>query len=270
MQLSLLAKITKVNMKMKRAIIIARGKVQKVRYRSKIKEIADEMGIVGEAENLDDGSVRIVAEAEKAVLDDFIEKIKMKNYLIDVLDVSVSFEEATGVFSAFKKVISGTLYEVAERLDEAANVLERLTGVVMQGNEKIIGAIESGDGKIINTIAGGNELLAGKIDAGNEKIVSTIESGNELLAGKIDAGNEKIASTIESGNELLAGKHDLMIEKLDNFHHDTIKGFNSLDTKYGRIAENMERILEELKEERKEYREAIEKLVNAIIESRKK
>lgn len=226
MQLSLLAKITKVNMKMKRAIIIARGKVQKVRYRSKIKEIADEMGIVGEAENLDDGSVRIVAEAEKAVLDDFIEKIKMKNYLIDVLDVSVSFEEATGVFSAFKKVISGTLYEVAERLDEAANVLERLTGVVMQGNEKIIGAIESGDEKIINTI--------------------------------------------ESGNELLAGKQDLMIEKLDNFHHDTIQGFDSLDTKYGRIAENMERILEELKEERKEYREAIEKLVNAIIESRKK
>ncbi|MGB2841507.1 MAG: acylphosphatase [Halobacteriota archaeon] len=213
-------------MKMKRAIIIARGKVQKVRYRSKIKEIADEMGIVGEAENLDDGSVRIVAEAEKAVLDDFIEKIKMKNYLIDVLDVSVSFEEATGVFSAFKKVISGTLYEVAERLDEAANVLERLTGVVMQGNEKIIGAIESGDEKIINTI--------------------------------------------ESGNELLAGKQDLMIEKLDNFHHDTIQGFDSLDTKYGRIAENMERILEELKEERKEYREAIEKLVNAIIESRKK
>jgi len=213
-------------MKMKRAIIIARGKVQKVRYRSKIKEIADEMGIVGEAENLDDGSVGIVAEAEKAVLDDFIEKIKMKNYLIDVLDVSVSFEEATGEFSAFKKVISGTLYEVAERLDEAANVLERLTGVVMQGNEKIIGAIESGDEKIINTI--------------------------------------------ESGNELLAGKQDLMIEKLDNFHHDTIQGFDSRDTKYGRIAENMERILEELKEERKEYREAIEKLVNAIIESRKK
>ncbi|MGB2728385.1 MAG: acylphosphatase [Halobacteriota archaeon] len=268
-------------MKMKRAIIIARGKVQKVRYRSKIKEIADEVGIVGEAENLDDGSVRIVAEAEKAVLDDFIEKIKMKNYLIDVLDVSVSFEEATGEFSAFKKVISGTLYEVAERLDEAANVLERLTGVVMQGNEKIIGAIDSGNemlagkidvgnDKIISTIKSGDKMLAEKIEAGNEKITSTIKSGNELLAGKIDVGNEKIISTIESGNELLAGKQDLMIEKLDNFHHDTIQGFDSLDTKYGRIAENMERILEELKEERKEYREAIEKLVNAIIESRKK
>ena len=37
-------------------------------------------------------------------MDDF-KKIKIKNYLIDVRDVSVSFEDATGEFSAFKKVI---------------------------------------------------------------------------------------------------------------------------------------------------------------------
>ena len=60
-----------------------------------------------------------------------------------------------------------------------------------------------------------------------------------------------------------------MLDKLDDFHQDTMQRFDSLDVKYGRIAENMERILEELKEERKEYRESIEKLVNAIIESRK-
>ena len=81
------------------AIIIAKGKVQKVR------DIANSLGVVGEAENLEDGSVKIVAEAKKAVLDDFIEKIKIKNYLIDVRDVSVSFEDATGEFSPFKKVI---------------------------------------------------------------------------------------------------------------------------------------------------------------------
>jgi len=86
------------------AIIIAKGKVQKVRYRSKVKDIANSLGAVGEAENLEDGSVKIVAEAKKAVLDDF-KKIKIKNYLIDVRDVSVSFEDATGEFSPFKKVI---------------------------------------------------------------------------------------------------------------------------------------------------------------------
>jgi acylphosphatase len=199
---------------MKRAIVIVTGKVQKVRYRSKVGEIADTLGIVGEAENLDGGSVRIVAEGEAENLDAFIAKIKIKNYLIEVQDVSVSFEAATGEFGAFKKVISGTMYEIAERLDEAANVLERLTGVVMRGNDKIIG-------------------------------------------------------TIEQGNDKLADKQDVMTEKLDIFHYDTIQRFDNLDTKYGRIAEKIERILEELKEERKEYRETVERLANAIIESGK-
>lgn len=40
------------------------------------------------------------------------------------------------------------------------------------------------------------------------------------------------------------------------------------ETTVGKIAENMARILEELKEERKEYRDSIEKLVTAILESR--
>ena len=126
---------------MKRAIVIVTGKVQKVRYRSKVGEIADALGIVGEAENLDDGSIRIVAEGEAENLDAFIAKIKIKNYL--------------------------------------------------------------------------------------------------------------------------------MTEKLDNYHYDTIQRFENLDTKYGRIAEERERIFEELKEERKEYRETVERLVNAIIESGK-
>lgn len=41
------------------AIIIAKGKVQKVR------DIANSLGAVGEAENLEDGSVKIVAEVKK-------------------------------------------------------------------------------------------------------------------------------------------------------------------------------------------------------------
>ena len=64
---------------MRRAIITVNGKVQKVRYRSKVKGIADGLGIVGEVENPEDGSVRIYAEAEECVLNEFITKLKMKN-----------------------------------------------------------------------------------------------------------------------------------------------------------------------------------------------
>lgn len=171
---------------MRRAIITVNGKVQKVRYRSKVKGIADGLGIVGEVENLEDGSVRIFAEAEEGVLNEFITKLKMKNHLIDVRDVSVSFEEATGEFSAFKKVISGTMYEVAERMDDATDVLEKLTGAVIHGNEKIIGTIERGNKEVISTIDRGNAMLAEKIDAGRAEN----REGFGMLAEKIDGIKE--------------------------------------------------------------------------------
>ena len=88
--------------------------------------------------------MRIYAEAEKGILNEFITKIKITNHLIDVRDVSVSFEAATGEFKVFKNIITGTMYEVVERLDEAAGLLERLTGAVIHGNEKIVGTIEQG------------------------------------------------------------------------------------------------------------------------------
>ena len=119
-----------------RAKIIVKGKVQRVRYRSKVKEIADNMDIVGEAENLKDDSVLIIAEGEKKVLNNFINQIKIKNRLIDVQDVSVDFEDATGEFTKFKKVISGTMLDVAERMDDAADHLEKLIRVVENGNKK--------------------------------------------------------------------------------------------------------------------------------------
>ena len=181
---------------MERVIIIAKGKVQKVRYRSKVKEIADELGIVGGAENLEDGSVRIVAEGKKEKLTDFISRIKIKNYLIDVQDVSVSFEEATGGFDEFRKVISGTMYEVAERLDEAAGLLERLTGAVTRGNEKIIGTIEQGNEKIVGTIEQGNEKLAGKQDQTIE-ILKSVKEDTDVM--REDIGEIKDALSIITG-----------------------------------------------------------------------
>ncbi|MEA1998983.1 MAG: acylphosphatase [Euryarchaeota archaeon] len=195
---------------MKRAIITVKGKVQKVRYRSKVKGIADGLGIVGEVENLEDGSVRIFAEAEEGALNEFITKLKMKNHLIDVRDVSVSFEDATGEFSAFKKVISGTMYEVAERLDDAADILEKLTGAVIHGNEKIIGTIEQGNEKIIGTIEQGNEKIIGTIERGNKEVISTIDRGNAMLAEKIDAGRAEN----REGFGVLA-------EKMDGIKEDT-------------------------------------------------
>ena len=97
-----------------------------------------------------------------------------------------------------------------------------------------------------------------------------IEMQKQTL-GKQDQALEKHDQALE--------KHDVMIEKQDEtisiiksgvdemreFRTETQQNFATLDTKYGKVAENMERILEEMKEERKESRASMERILNAIL-----
>nr|QNO50929.1 hypothetical protein BBGANOMO_00003 [Methanosarcinales archaeon ANME-1 ERB6] len=104
----------------------------------------------------------------------------------------------------------------------------------------------------------------GKHDQTLDKQDSMLDKQDSMLDKQ-----DQTLTVIKSGvNEMRESREENKTLLLD-FHQDTIKRFDNLDAKYGKIAENMERILEELKEERKEYRESIERLVNAIIESRK-
>jgi acylphosphatase len=114
------------------------------------------------------------------------------------------------------------------------------------------------------------------------KIVQTGLGMFEMQKQTLEKQDQTIA-IIKSGNEMLATKQDQMLTKEDEtnvsirsgvdemreFRAETQQNFANLDTKYGKIAENMARILEELKEERKEYRASIEKLVTAILESKR-
>ncbi|MFZ2454994.1 MAG: acylphosphatase [Candidatus Altiarchaeia archaeon] len=57
-------------------------------------------------------------------------------------------------------------------------------------------------------------------------------------------------------------------EKLDAFNQDTTQRFEAICDKYGRIASNLERILEEMKDERLEARKSTERII-AMIASMK-
>ncbi len=239
---------------MKRAIIIAKGRVQRVGYRDLIADRAMDLGVVGFVENQPDGTVKIVVEGEDEILEEFVRKAHPEDDpMIRITLVDVNYEKVTGEFEHFKIKRGRSEEETAERLDTAAKSLKVLieTTAMMNGN------------------------LGNKIDAGREEnkqgFTTLIEKQDQML-GKQDVMIEKQGQTltiIKSGvNEMRESREENKTLLLD-FHHDTIQKFDNLDAKYGKIAENMEGILEELKEERKEYRESIERLVNAIIESRK-
>ena len=65
---------------MKQAEITAKGDVQRVGYRDAVERIARQLDITGFVENLKPYDVRIVAEGEEDILDEFISQIRIKNF----------------------------------------------------------------------------------------------------------------------------------------------------------------------------------------------
>jgi acylphosphatase len=214
---------------MKRAIIIAKGDVQRVGYRDRVENIARKIGVTGFVENLKPYDVRIIAEGEKGDLEKFIQQIKIKDDpLIKVSDVSVEYKEPIGEFEYFEIKRGSHEEEDAERWDAAAGYLKTL--------------------------------------------INKAEEMRKDLGGKIDDSCKHLGGKIDSGNELLK-------EEIRTFRQDTMQRFDTVDAKYGKIAENMEkaieainrtctnteRLLEKTERDRKDFRDAIDKLANAII-----
>ena len=216
---------------MKRAVIIAKGEVQGVGYRGVVFKIARKLNLVGYVENIKPYDVRIITEGEKENLDTFIQQIKLEEEPILVEEVEVTFEVPTGEFEYFEVRRGDMTEELGERVDLARYEMKKLH----QAQKDTLG-----------------------------KQDQTLDK-QDVMIGKQD----QTISIIKSGVDEMRESREENKTILQDFHRDTIQRFDNLDTKYGKIAENMERILEELKEERKEYRESIEKLVNAIIGSRK-
>jgi len=116
---------------MERFVISVSGRVQKVGYRSKVIALARDMGITGWVGNLPDGRVQVVAEGDAAALDRFASALKVKNALIDVYDVEVERQDASGEFKAFSKLVDEL--ETDARLDRSAELLKELIDVTRSG-----------------------------------------------------------------------------------------------------------------------------------------
>lgn len=103
-----------------RARIVAEGDIQKAGYRDEVQKIARELGVKGFVENLRDGNIGIVCEAEEGVIDKFVKKIKIKKDFIDVKDVNISEKtKPTGEFEYFDIKYGKTEEELGDRLGAA-------------------------------------------------------------------------------------------------------------------------------------------------------
>ena len=110
---------------MKRAVIIAKGEVQRVGYRDAVEKIARKLKITGFVHNLKPYDVRIVAEGEENSIDKFIEETKITKFPINVESTAVSFEKFKGKFKYFEIKRGNWKEELGERLDTAGTLLYR-------------------------------------------------------------------------------------------------------------------------------------------------
>lgn len=86
---------------MERMEAVSSGRVQMVMYRDFAVRKARGLGLVGEVRNQTDGTVHIIAEGERAMLERLITKLKQGPLLARVDDVSTTFVPATNSFSRF-------------------------------------------------------------------------------------------------------------------------------------------------------------------------
>jgi len=208
---------------MKRAEITAKGDVQRVGYRDAVEKIARELNITGSVENLKPYDVKIVAEGEEDILDEFISHISIKKFPISVKDLDIEFRAATGEFEYFEIRRGDWGEELGERMDVAGSLLYR------------------------------------SVELGEESVKSGRESV-ELSKESVKLGEDSVGI----GKAMLE-KQDANTQILTDLRDQTQQNFVMLDTKYGRIADTMEKLIDEMRNERKESRATMENLTEAII-----
>lgn len=81
-----------------RATLTISGDVQGAGYRGIIIRNSRKLGLVGYLENIPDGTVKVVCEGEKEKIEDLINSIKIRDEIVDVENIDVKFEDASGDF----------------------------------------------------------------------------------------------------------------------------------------------------------------------------
>lgn len=90
---------------MKRVHLIIRGDVQGVSFRAWTIQQARELGVTGWVRNKDDGTVEIVAEGNRASLEELAARCQRGPETAQVMKVEVNWSEASGEFFRFEVVL---------------------------------------------------------------------------------------------------------------------------------------------------------------------
>jgi acylphosphatase len=151
---------------MRRANIGIKGNVQMAGFRTFIKNIADSVNVKGFAENVEDGSVKVVCEGEEEGINELINSITENIPSFARIDkVSAEYEDYKGEFTSFER--RGDDIPQKATLDDLLGVLksfdskaERFVSILSDTNVTLKSVKE--DTKVIPSITENTEKMLGK------------------------------------------------------------------------------------------------------------
>jgi acylphosphatase len=85
-----------------RVQLVVTGRVQGVWYRASTKQEGSRLGLTGQVRNLPDGRVEVVAEGERATLEQLVAWCRRGPPLARVTDLQASWWPATGAMTGFE------------------------------------------------------------------------------------------------------------------------------------------------------------------------
>jgi len=166
---------------MKRVEIIAKGDVQRVGCRDVVEHTARTLKLTGFVENSKPYDIRIIAEGEEDVLNEFVNQIRITQHPlspISVEDLDIKFEAAIGEFEYSEIKRDDWQGELGERLDLAGALMYRSMELAVRMDDALDTLLHATAKS--SDIATLNEELVGEIRAQ----ISTLQKERLLLFEK--------------------------------------------------------------------------------------
>ncbi len=194
---------------MQRATIIISSDVQDVGFRATVMRLGQKAGITGYVENQPNGTVRMICEGDRKVLDSFIKIIDIHEDGVEVENIDVKWSEATGEFEWFT-VKFGDLG--SEMFQGFATAKRWLVSV----GEKV-------------------DVVGQKVDKVGEKVGQNIEETRKVgeKVGQNIEETRKVGEKVEQN----IGETRKVHEETRAFREETVECFDRLDDKYHIISD---------------------------------
>jgi len=120
----------------KRALITVTGTVQMAGFKSRVKIIALEFGLVGNAENLKKGAVRIIVEGESSKVEHFLVALRKEGKSIGIRGSRVRRSPFKGQFDKFTIIRDENFEEaMSDRMDLGISYMRDIKGDISGVNK---------------------------------------------------------------------------------------------------------------------------------------